>query len=891
MAWYEYDFLEFLRKGDVVGARKYWQAESDGVTELTWVSCLDSKAFQQLLSILTPNTNICSIVAYTSNIDTKAAIALAETLRKDNILEVLRLFNNDIDDYGVTHIAKALTVNKTLKYLNVGMNKEITSKGANALAGALRVNSTLQKLDLANCKIDDEGAKALAKAIEVNKNLEMLNIAHNKIGVDGLKALAKALEKNTGLQRLYVDSNDSNICSNSSEYVKILAEALKINTSLKVLAVSYVLDVEDAVAIGEAVKTFVEALKINPSLEELQFSYSRIGDEGAKAFAGVLAINTTLNKMILNSNEIGDEGAKALAISLRSNTDLQEFHLQNNGIGDEGAKALADALEANPRSKLTKLYLDRQAITPKTLARITACLSRNKIRMELPESERLGLEKATATFALGQTALKFGDVPEALRYFNAAVGQAAFYFPAVLKAADILTSSDYINEPGNLQKAIKILTSTGAIYLDDSKLGEATSENLLNNICGKLERTGAVDGAIAIYDAVLTNSGLKTVSWLGKRNALVEQKGEAIIVDGKTTEAIAFYDQALVKYGSNKNLTSKRDVLVEQKVDSLAKSGKTTEAIDFCEQAIKKYRANEKIAGKRDALVEQKGNDLAASGKNVEALGFYEQAIAKYKSNEALKAGRNKVVEAIRDEITDLIGNKSGNDPLTNLQAALKLTELLKAHTDEGEYKGAVGYLTGKIKPLQAELQRAKQEAIKAIIPNDVPQLNQELKVALQDFVSANWDKISQDQGELVRALRDFVSDCTETKKPGMFSRGKSPETVLKKEWAQGTAFADALLAKIPSAPAKGIYPAVAPVAGGSGVYKQELVQPSAPAQLAPAPTDDGTDIPQPGAGSPPAYGAPYIPVPAPRRDSTELDGERGGVSGQPVSVKEAYHG
>jgi len=95
-----------------------------------------------------------------------------------------------------------------------------------------------------------------------------------------------------------------------------------------------------------------EILKSNSSVTEVHLnSNKKIGDEGAKALAEALKVNATVKALSLQFCGIGDDGAAALAEALRSNTSLKLLGLRgnldprgNHGIGKQGEQLLLDAV-------------------------------------------------------------------------------------------------------------------------------------------------------------------------------------------------------------------------------------------------------------------------------------------------------------------------------------------------------------------------------------------------------------------------------------------------------------------------------------------------------------------------------------------------------------------
>ena len=94
-----------------------------------------------------------------------------------------------------------------------------------------------------------------------------------------------------------------------------------------------------------------EILKSNTSVTEVNLNGNKeIGDEGAKALAEALKVNTTVKTLWLDDCGIGDDGAAALAEALRSNTSLTTLGLYfvydyiNDSIGEQGKQLLRDAV-------------------------------------------------------------------------------------------------------------------------------------------------------------------------------------------------------------------------------------------------------------------------------------------------------------------------------------------------------------------------------------------------------------------------------------------------------------------------------------------------------------------------------------------------------------------
>ena len=202
----------------------------------------------------------------------------------------------------------------------------------------------LQGLNLQYESIGETYVGLLAEALKVNSTLTVLNLRFNNIGDQGATGLAEALKVNSTLTVLSLDGNDI-----GDQGATGLAEALKVNSTLTVLSLDGN-DIGDQGATGLA-----EALKVNSTLTGLNLRLNNIGDQGATGLAEALKVNSTLTGLNLRGNDIGGQGATGLAEALKVNSTLTVLNLHSNGIGDQGATGLAEALKVN--STLTDLRL------------------------------------------------------------------------------------------------------------------------------------------------------------------------------------------------------------------------------------------------------------------------------------------------------------------------------------------------------------------------------------------------------------------------------------------------------------------------------------------------------------------------------------------------------
>ena len=158
-------------------------------------------------------------------------------LQENGSLTHLNLSGNIcFSNSGARCIFESLQYNSTLVYLNLG-GTSITANDpdtAKSLTKMLQVNKSLTHLDL-SCKDTIPANRIISlifSALEHNTNVLHLVLRHREISKDDAKCIAQALKSNQSL--LTIDISDAYISR-----IDIILAALKFNTKLKTLCISY----------------------------------------------------------------------------------------------------------------------------------------------------------------------------------------------------------------------------------------------------------------------------------------------------------------------------------------------------------------------------------------------------------------------------------------------------------------------------------------------------------------------------------------------------------------------------------------------------------------------------------------------------------------------------
>ena len=194
------------------------------------------------------------------------ATALAAVIKENTALEIIEL-SGRTGDLGAKVLAKALSVNSSLKRLDLGDDAgkkpcgRISDEGAKAIAIALTANTALQEIDLSYNNIKSEGVKALGKALKKNKTLLSINLRKNKLGDEGVEAIAGALKENTTLQKLNLASNQI-----SDHGGQLLLEAVRKNLRSSLQSINLINNKRLKTDTHEKIVRWIE----NPDFAELR---------------------------------------------------------------------------------------------------------------------------------------------------------------------------------------------------------------------------------------------------------------------------------------------------------------------------------------------------------------------------------------------------------------------------------------------------------------------------------------------------------------------------------------------------------------------------------------------------------------------------------------------
>ena len=191
---------------------------------------IGDKGIAHIANSLRTNTTISDLDVFHCGISGIGVQSLAEAIAANGSirLERLNIAFNDIGDIGTAHIATALQINTTIKWLFMSHGGRISDKVGDSLPRALAVNRSLEYLNLIDTNISDTGAAHISTALCVNNSLEFLKVGAYTTTDAAVLSLVDALKTNTSLK----DMSLSWSSTHPGYTLKLMAEVFK-ETNLK----------------------------------------------------------------------------------------------------------------------------------------------------------------------------------------------------------------------------------------------------------------------------------------------------------------------------------------------------------------------------------------------------------------------------------------------------------------------------------------------------------------------------------------------------------------------------------------------------------------------------------------------------------------------------------
>ena len=309
------------------------------------------------------------------------AILLASDLSQAVVtggLTKLSLAKNKLGEEGTKFLCDALVGNNTLKELDLSGDTSLRdtvsniggTAGAKHVANMLLVNGALTSVDLRGNQLGDEGWGAIFAAICGNKDSKIMSMdaSSENIGPAGVKLIAEALRTSvTGgltvanLMRNHLDVESAKMLAEVAKQKGIsLCGIQRDQTTANFLYKG--LEPPDAILLGSDLSQAI----VTGALTDLYIWSNSIKDEGITAICNAVQGNkeSKLAKLNVGDNNISPIGATAVAAMVAVTSGLMALNLSSNSLKDEGVNAVCEAIQSNKETKLTSLHFSYNGIGP-----------------------------------------------------------------------------------------------------------------------------------------------------------------------------------------------------------------------------------------------------------------------------------------------------------------------------------------------------------------------------------------------------------------------------------------------------------------------------------------------------------------------------------------------
>jgi len=150
-----------------------------------------------------------------------AVIALG--LMTNHRLRILDLFGNNVTNDYIILICKALEKNKALETMVLPCpTDDLSVDSCAAISRVLTVNKTLVTLNLPRSNLGEVGLTHIAQGLTVNTTLRKIEVGVKKdLGTEGEHALTTMLDKNYQLERLVLSSAEQSVKDKVEYYMRL----------------------------------------------------------------------------------------------------------------------------------------------------------------------------------------------------------------------------------------------------------------------------------------------------------------------------------------------------------------------------------------------------------------------------------------------------------------------------------------------------------------------------------------------------------------------------------------------------------------------------------------------------------------------------------------------
>jgi hypothetical protein len=214
----------------------------------------------------------------------------------------------------------------------------------------IKYHREITKLTLRQCWLTDKHMPLICEALRYNTTLKDLDLSYNQMTDAVTKDFERVFKFNKGLEKINLSQNKFTI-----KFVEQTLDELKANSTLRDI-ILYAIKLEERGA-----KLIADLLANNKTLRSVDINQTAIGDAGVTAICEAIKdSNSTLEELSIRKNGISDTGIENIAELSRKTKSLRFIDCGENKVTKFGATKIAEALREN--RSLYSISLDRTEI-------------------------------------------------------------------------------------------------------------------------------------------------------------------------------------------------------------------------------------------------------------------------------------------------------------------------------------------------------------------------------------------------------------------------------------------------------------------------------------------------------------------------------------------------
>ncbi|CAI2369640.1 unnamed protein product [Moneuplotes crassus] len=224
----------------------------------------------------------------------------ADQLKKDHNIHKILMNNNRLTSRGAMAIMNKISY--STNYLNFSGNPDIKVDSYKFLSKHVLQDyrKKIVHLDLEGNNMGDYAVEIVCRALSIDSYIKYLNLSKNNISDRGAAALGDLIYNNCSITALFISWNEFR-----GEGAKYIAEGLQENTHIKVFDMSFNSIGSMHFQKYSCIKDFVKTFKFNTSLVHIDFSYLGLIKEDLEGLNLGLKYNHTILGIHIIGNEGG----------------------------------------------------------------------------------------------------------------------------------------------------------------------------------------------------------------------------------------------------------------------------------------------------------------------------------------------------------------------------------------------------------------------------------------------------------------------------------------------------------------------------------------------------------------------------------------------------------